>query len=112
MGHQLRQRITAELYSEVKPSLKTTRDDEKVMRKYSLGQTTVRAIRRSINYQDYRAKTAKVSHERVNIPAVERALEKETSVSSEQKRVGRGGVIALVITVLLTASVLFWLSRR
>lgn len=51
-------KVDAKLYAKIKKELKTPHDDEKVMKKYKLGQTTVRAIRRSNSYKMFRLKTS------------------------------------------------------
>lgn len=51
-------KVDAIRYAKIKKELKTPHDDEKVMKKYKLGQTTVRAIRRSNSYKMFRLKTS------------------------------------------------------
>ena len=42
-----KRKVDSKLYEKIKKELKTPKDDQKVMKKYSLGQTAVRAIRNS-----------------------------------------------------------------
>ena len=51
-------KVDAKLYAKIKKELKTPKDDTKVMKKYKLGQTTVRAIRRSNSYKMFKLKTS------------------------------------------------------
>lgn len=50
-------KVDAKLYAKIKKELKTSRDDPKVMKKYNLGQTTVRAIRNSGTYTEFNKRT-------------------------------------------------------
>ena len=50
-------RVTAEMYNKLKKELKSAKDDKKVMKKYNLGQTTVRAIRNTSSYTAFRERT-------------------------------------------------------
>lgn len=50
-------KVDAKLYAKIKKELKTSRDDPKVMKKYNLGQTTVRAIRNSVSYTEFNKRT-------------------------------------------------------
>ena len=52
-----KRKVDAKLYTKVKKELKAPKDDKKVMKKYKLGQTTVRAIRNSWCYDDFLART-------------------------------------------------------
>lgn len=52
-----KRKVDFELYTKVKKELKSPKDDKKVMKKYNLGQTTVRAIRNSKNYTEFNKKT-------------------------------------------------------
>lgn len=52
-----KKKVDAKLYAKVKKELKSPKDDKKVMKKYNLGQTTVRAIRNSKSYAEFNKKT-------------------------------------------------------
>lgn len=52
-----KRKVDLKLYNKITKELKTPKDDKKVMKKYSLGQTTVRAIRNSYDYGDFVRKT-------------------------------------------------------
>jgi hypothetical protein len=45
--------VTEEVYNKIKKECLTSKDDPKVMKKYNLGQTTVRAIRRTNSYNEF-----------------------------------------------------------
>lgn len=51
-------KVDAIRYEKIKKELKSPKDDKKVMKKYHLGQTTVRAIRRSNSYTNFKYKTS------------------------------------------------------
>ena len=50
-------KVTKVIYDKLKKELKSPKDDSRVMKKYGLGQTTVRAIRNSISYREFELKT-------------------------------------------------------
>lgn len=52
-----KRKVDEKLYEKIKKELKTPKDDPKVMKKYNLGQTAVRAIRNSWCYDDYVIRT-------------------------------------------------------
>ena len=52
-----KRKVDEKLYAKIKKELKTPKDDKKVMKKYKLGQTAVRAIRNSWCYDDYLSRT-------------------------------------------------------
>ena len=52
-----KRKVDSKLYAKIKKESKAPNDDTKVMKKYKLGQTTVRAIRNSWCYDDYLART-------------------------------------------------------
>ena len=52
-----KRKVDSKLYEKIKKELKTPKDDPKVMKKYNLGQTAVRAIRNSWCYDDYILRT-------------------------------------------------------
>ena len=52
-----KRKVDQKLYNKITKELKTPKDDKKVMKKYSLGQTTVRALRNSYDYDDFVRKT-------------------------------------------------------
>jgi len=54
-----KRKVDVDLYAKIKRELKTPKDDKKVMTKYGLGQTTVRAIRNSLSYDHFLLKTQK-----------------------------------------------------
>lgn len=51
-------RVTPELYAELKPKLNTPADHKKVMREYKIGDSTCRSIRNTDSYEEYRARVA------------------------------------------------------
>lgn len=53
-----KRKVDAKLYAKVKKELKTPDDDEYVMAKFNLGQTSVRAIRNSKTYNQFVIKTS------------------------------------------------------
>ena len=55
-----KRKVDAKLYNKITRELKTPKDDKKVMEKYHLGQTLVRAIRNSYDYNDFVRKTSRV----------------------------------------------------
>lgn len=52
-----KRKVDVKLYNKIKQELHTPKDDKKVMKKYKLGQTTVRAIRLSNSYRMFRFRT-------------------------------------------------------
>lgn len=52
-----KRKVDTKLYAKIKKELKTPKDDAKVMKKYKLGQTAIRAIRNSWCYDDYISRT-------------------------------------------------------
>lgn len=54
-----KRKVTRKVYEEIKKVCKVPKDDKKIMKKYGLSQTTVRAIRRSNSYVMFVAKTSK-----------------------------------------------------
>ena len=52
-----KRKVDEKLYAKIKKELKTPKDDKKVMKKYKLGQTIVRAVRNSWCYDDYVSRT-------------------------------------------------------
>lgn len=62
--------MTKQLYAEIKPQLKTPKDDEKVMKKYHYGKSTVQKIRNTKDWHDYEARTHRFGgYPRKNQPA-------------------------------------------
>ena len=53
-----KRKVDEKLYAKIKKELKTPKDDKKVMKKYKLGQTVVRAVRNSWCYDDYIYRTS------------------------------------------------------
>lgn len=51
-------RVTPELYAELKPKLTRPSDHKKVMREYKIGDSTCRSIRNTNSYEEYRARVA------------------------------------------------------
>ena len=52
-----KRKVDLKLYNKLIRVLKTPKDDAKVMEKYHLGQTTVRAVRKSYDYEDFIRRT-------------------------------------------------------
>jgi len=52
-----KRKVDEKLYAKIKKELKSPKDDKKVMKKYKLGQTVVRAVRNSWCYDDYLSRT-------------------------------------------------------
>lgn len=52
-----KRKVDLKLYNKLTKELKTPKDDQKVMKKYNLGQTTVRAVRNSYDYEDFIRRT-------------------------------------------------------
>lgn len=52
-----KRKVDLKLYNKLTRELKTPKDDAKVMAKYHLGQTTVRAVRKSYDYEDFIRRT-------------------------------------------------------
>lgn len=52
-----KRKVDAKLYNNIKKELKSSKDDARVMKRFGLGQTTVRAIRNSKNYTEFNKKT-------------------------------------------------------
>jgi len=64
-----KRKVNEQLYKRIKKELNTPKDDKKVMKKYKLGQTAVRAIRRSWCYADYLSRTShKKNHSYLSLP--------------------------------------------
>lgn len=53
-----KRKVDIKLYNKISKELITPKDDKKVMEKYGLGQTTVRAIRNSCDYYHFLSKTS------------------------------------------------------
>lgn len=53
-----KRKVDIKLYNKISKELKSPKDDKKVMEKYNLGQTAVRAIRNSSDYYDYVCRTS------------------------------------------------------
>lgn len=62
-----KRKVDEKLYNKIKKELKTPKDDKKVMKKYKLGQTAVRAIRNSWCYDDYLSRT---NHKKITINSI------------------------------------------
>lgn len=60
-------KVDAIRYEKIKKELKSPKDDKKVMKKYHLGQTTVRAIRRSNSYTNFKYKTSSRPKKQITI---------------------------------------------
>ena len=56
-------KVTEKVYNQIKKELITPKDDQKVMKKYNIGQTTARAIRRSPSYVCFLTRTRRVTFE-------------------------------------------------
>lgn len=67
-----KRKVTKAMYVRVKHECSNPKDDKKVMKKYKLGQTTVRAIRNSINYEHFIDKTIKSRRKEPNTFEYER----------------------------------------
>lgn len=59
-----KRKVDEKLYNKITRELKTPKDDKNIMKKYNLGQTTVRAIRNSWCYADFVSRT---SHKRESV---------------------------------------------
>ena len=57
-----KRKVDAKLYNKITRELKTPKDDKKVMEKYHLGQTLVRAIRNSYDYDHFVRKTSHIKN--------------------------------------------------
>lgn len=53
-----KRKVDLKQYTKISKELKSPKDDKKVMAKYNLGQTTVRAIRNSVDYYHFLNKTS------------------------------------------------------
>ena len=64
-----KRKVDAKLYNKLSKELRTPKDDKKVMEKYGLGQTTVRAIRNSLDYEHFINKTSrkKISSQEITL---------------------------------------------
>ena len=78
-------RVTAEMYNKLKKELKSAKDDKKVMKKYNLGQTTVRAIRNTSSYTAFRERT------------ILRKYKKNEAQASELQKLNRKADIAVEV---------------
>lgn len=58
-----KRKVDEKLYEKLSKELNSPKDDKKVMEKYNLGQSTVRAIRNSWCYDDYLTRTIRVKGE-------------------------------------------------
>ena len=58
-----KRKVDEKLYEKLSKELKSPKDDKKVMEKYNLGQSTVRAIRNSWCYDDYLTRTIRIKGE-------------------------------------------------
>ena len=52
-----KRKVDEKLYTKIKKELKTPKDDAKVIKKYNIGKTTVRALRNSWCYDDFILRT-------------------------------------------------------
>lgn len=57
-----KRKVDTKLYVKIKKELKSPKDDAKAIKKYKLGQATIRAIRNSWCYDDYISRTTKKKH--------------------------------------------------
>ena len=69
-----KRKVDTKLYAKIKKELKTPKDDAKVMKKYKLGQTAIRAIRNSWCYDDYISRTKRKKAKAPRFSAQEKAF--------------------------------------
>lgn len=69
-----KRKVDTKLYAKIKKELKSPKDDAKAIKKYKLGQATIRAIRNSWCYDDYISRTTKKQHKVVKFNAQEKAF--------------------------------------
>lgn len=101
-----KRKVDAKLYAKIKKSLKTPKDDAKAIKKYKLGQATIRAIRNSWCYDDYLARTKVKSRPKHS---------QKTSMSTQEKTflawygfLALSAIGALVVAGLFIRWILSW----
>lgn len=105
-----KKKVDAKFYAKVKKELKSPKDDKKVMKKYNLGQTTVRAIRNSKSYAEFNKKTRTDRKKFVvkrNFKVNPIVREPKTS----QER-ALGAFIGFVMLALAAGAIVLWLICR
>ena len=68
-------KVTEKVYNKIKKECLTAKDDPKIMKKYNLGQTTVRAIRRSPSYVCFLTRTRRIT--------LDKAIKQKSEVKEE-----------------------------
>lgn len=77
-------RITPELYAEIKAKLHNPADDLKVMKEYGIGKTSAQSIRNTKNYEEYHSKASRQKAERDLCKVCENAkYDREDSAEDE-----------------------------
>lgn len=94
-------KVDAIRYEKIKKELKSPKDDKKVMKKYHLGQTTVRAIRRSNSYINFKHKTSARPKKQITI----------NSSLSSQEQAQKAWIGFLALCVLAAFAAAFILIR-
>lgn len=105
-----KRKVNSKLYNKITKELKTPKDDKRVMKKYGLGQTTVRAIRNSSDYYHFLNKTSlrkkankiTLNSSRPPFTSADKALVVFTWITI----LGLGMAVVLLVSWLL--SVIFW----
>lgn len=69
-----KRKVDIKLYNKISRELKTPKDDKKVMKKYGLGQTTVRAIRNSYDYFHFLEKTSHNKNKKITLNSSQQVL--------------------------------------
>ena len=106
-----KRKVDAKLYAKVKKELKSPKDDKKVMKKYNLSQTTVRAIRNSNSYAEFNKKTRTDRKKKFVIKRDFKVnpIVREPATSQER---ALGAWIGFVALALAAGAVVVWLVCR
>lgn len=94
-------RITEKKYLKIKAELKSPADDKRIMKKYGLGASTVRRIRNTRNFYQYRATSTTGRRTRKKIEKDLAELRKEKVFIDYQEDHSLDRIIAFTIAVLL-----------
>lgn len=99
-----KRKVDETLYAKIKKELKTPKDDAKVIKKYKLGKTTVRALRNSWCYDDFVFRTA---HKKKPV-----VVEDDFHMTDEEPRVSFAMLYVLMALVCLGALALLFILVR
>lgn len=109
-----KRKVDAKLYDKVKKELNTPDDDQYVMAKFNLGQTTVRAIRTTSSYNQFLVKTSgkkepviEKREYKVNPKTKKSKKVKKEYTPQEQAQLAWRGFVGIAIVGFLALFILF-----